>query len=380
MAKLRIKASQITDADVLFVSLVDRGANRIPYRIIKQDNNMINLHNLFKREIPKGTSLVGVALSSDDLAKKSEALLEKFGFTRDTRQKTEDGSALFMKPGNHDEYIVLKHDDNLMLMVGGRGITAMIPAVDLAQKADTASAGFYDFIKEDGIYGMASRVCDAMPYMIYRAVTNALTQQQASANVASLCAAFADYMTTLAKTLPPEAFLLVEGFEGAITVEAAEVEAKADDSAPEAPAESPAEAPAETPERPAEGDGEASSKEDAQEPKEENADSAVAAKAEVKKKSEMDYALEALRDLKDMVSSLYAKADAAEALSKDTAVKAEQALLKAESAASLAKGTVATSPGSLRGDPLPVKAEKKDKLEPIGLIDTAFQHRSRSNA
>ena len=40
MARLEMKATELTNTDVNFVSLVKRGANRIPFRITKGDEDM----------------------------------------------------------------------------------------------------------------------------------------------------------------------------------------------------------------------------------------------------------------------------------------------------------------------------------------------------
>jgi hypothetical protein len=64
MSTIEIEATELQDADVQFVSLVDRGANRIPFRIIKsqsketqtmtqkhqQPRDLYNLAHLFKRD------------------------------------------------------------------------------------------------------------------------------------------------------------------------------------------------------------------------------------------------------------------------------------------------------------------------------------------
>jgi hypothetical protein len=50
MPKLLLEAHELTDADVDFVSLVKRGANRIPFRIVKEDtSDMLDLHKIGRK-------------------------------------------------------------------------------------------------------------------------------------------------------------------------------------------------------------------------------------------------------------------------------------------------------------------------------------------
>src|SRR5262245_51975566 len=46
MPKLQLKATELVDTEANFVSLVKRGANRIPFRIMKKDETMIDLHKI----------------------------------------------------------------------------------------------------------------------------------------------------------------------------------------------------------------------------------------------------------------------------------------------------------------------------------------------
>ena len=43
MAKVVLKATELTNTDVDFVALVKRGANRIPFRITKGDDTVLDL-------------------------------------------------------------------------------------------------------------------------------------------------------------------------------------------------------------------------------------------------------------------------------------------------------------------------------------------------
>src|SRR3990172_7673579 len=72
--KMKVPLRELSNLDVNWVSLVDRGANRIPFRIVKRDPNkespMLNLSNAFgrvkKAEQPKETTVSAVVLAKGD--------------------------------------------------------------------------------------------------------------------------------------------------------------------------------------------------------------------------------------------------------------------------------------------------------------------------
>ena len=49
MPKFSISAHELTDTNVDFVALVKRGANRIPFRLTKGDNEMLDLYSIGRR-------------------------------------------------------------------------------------------------------------------------------------------------------------------------------------------------------------------------------------------------------------------------------------------------------------------------------------------
>ena len=53
MAKVVLKATELTNTDVDFVALVKRGANRIPFRITKGDDAVLDLDKIGRRLFQK---------------------------------------------------------------------------------------------------------------------------------------------------------------------------------------------------------------------------------------------------------------------------------------------------------------------------------------
>lgn len=81
MSKIEIKATELTDTDVNFVSMVKHGANRIPFRITKKENEMsLDLQALgrkfFKKAEPTPTIVAVLMEKSADVAVTKALLLE----------------------------------------------------------------------------------------------------------------------------------------------------------------------------------------------------------------------------------------------------------------------------------------------------------------
>jgi hypothetical protein len=57
MSRLEFKANELTDTDVSFVSLVKRGANRLPFRITKGDGDMLDLYAIGRKMFQKGDAV-----------------------------------------------------------------------------------------------------------------------------------------------------------------------------------------------------------------------------------------------------------------------------------------------------------------------------------
>jgi hypothetical protein len=109
------------DAEATHVSLVPRGANMIPFRIVKTDGqegtNMLNFRSVFKIEEPKPTVLAVVVPSETDAG---TARIEAAGFSTEFKQEV-DGAVAYLQQedvelGQADQVIV-KFDEGLSAVV-----------------------------------------------------------------------------------------------------------------------------------------------------------------------------------------------------------------------------------------------------------------------
>ena len=133
MAKVRLNVNKLGDPTVNYISLVSRGANRIPFRIVKheQEQSMIdlaslNLSKLFKGEkataestVPQ-PSIVGFVTMKDENFDTVKKHLKDAGYKISDTHEEADGSVVFKQTAEMpDEFAVLKMADSLLVLVEG---------------------------------------------------------------------------------------------------------------------------------------------------------------------------------------------------------------------------------------------------------------------
>jgi len=144
--KVTIQARELSEMDVSRVSLVKRGANRIPFRIVKSDGEStmsLNLSNLFLRKREILPSVIAVVLQPDaDVELYSKALVEA-GFEVDHVEETDEANTLMLKADSIPEDVTLyKVSAGAALVIAGiqKGLQTFPDSNDFAE--NIASAGF----------------------------------------------------------------------------------------------------------------------------------------------------------------------------------------------------------------------------------------------
>lgn len=163
MATVRTKLKQLRDADVRFISLVDRAATRIPFRVLKQDKEStmgIDLTRVFKTENsspvqPHISSLVVFAQKDETAAQKIQEAIEKHGFVTNRVQKSDEGETLVYAQGEEeakDTQIVRLSDQMLVsvanLPVPKGWVGELVEQHGFFPDLKLATSVLYDQIKE----------------------------------------------------------------------------------------------------------------------------------------------------------------------------------------------------------------------------------------
>jgi hypothetical protein len=202
MPKLLLEAHELTDADVDFVSLVKRGANRIPFRIVKEDtSDMLDLHKigrrLFKQADPVPTVVAAVVRKGADLEAVKARLIEAGLSVEHVTEQ--DGVLVFAQPNAEafDEGVV-KLDDDVGLVVSG-----IAKAFESFNFVDTE---FGKVFATEAFYPSLHMAKDMLTYTVGNIMSKAESPGAAAEAIAKAVDDFKAYITALAAKIPQHAF------------------------------------------------------------------------------------------------------------------------------------------------------------------------------
>lgn len=207
--KVVIPAKKILVADVTHISLVNRGANRVPFRIIKSDDpkesTVFNLDRLFSKNKkgeasnPSPNQMVAIAVATH-LALKLEPELQALGF--DVTQKTEHkGSTVYKQ---HDYT-----DEEVQLVAFSSDLAGLVKTTKgFDSWPETLS--FTDNLMVAGFYPSVSMATDALSYTIREAMYESADPTEASATIGKAIDEFKAYLLSVTSSLPVDAFKMEE--------------------------------------------------------------------------------------------------------------------------------------------------------------------------
>lgn len=212
MPKLKFQATKMSDAHVSHISLVERGANRIPFKVIKEETGMkafagLDLGGLFSRKAEKTVEepqVIAVATMNGDTLDAVKKSLTDAGFAVENMQEMEDGSVIFKQEGCSDEAladgVVVRLSENIAIVTKGFSPYNMDVTADGVTFADQCAAkGFYP-----GISAVMETLSDSIRSVVYAAKTPA----EAKVAVAKLFSEAAAYTGSFVASLPVKAFKL----------------------------------------------------------------------------------------------------------------------------------------------------------------------------
>jgi hypothetical protein len=137
MAKLKLQATKLENPSVSYISLVERGANRVPFRIIKEqksENGMIDLGKIFKKDstpvevvekaepeaapVSASPTIVGLVVEKSEccMAEISK-ILGDAGFKTDAQEDQDDGTVIFKQADDIAGADVVRVNSALLALV-----------------------------------------------------------------------------------------------------------------------------------------------------------------------------------------------------------------------------------------------------------------------
>lgn len=208
--KITVRARALKNGNANFISMVDRGANRLPVQALKnEDKNMFDLDNIFRRQ-----------KKERDAAIKNEvvALLvpadQTDGYVTAMKQENPDQDLhVFTVEGKeHVSVISLKSEEETdlsqaLIFQGGEDAPAV--AVSGAQKmlhdwGYDSDQGFAGSVISNGFYSNARSACDVFMSALFDTMEKAEDNPTEAVN--SLVTEFGSYMTSLVANVPAQAF------------------------------------------------------------------------------------------------------------------------------------------------------------------------------
>lgn len=198
MAKVEVKATELVDTEVEFISLVKRGANRIPFRICKKDeHDMINLSRVFRKADLSPSVISAVVRKGADLDVQKDRLV-KAGLSVDKMVEA-DGVYVFQQgiEEGQDE-AVLKVDEDLALVVTG--------LAKAFNDMNLESSSFADVFATEAYRPSVRMALDMLSNTISNVLAKAESTARARDDISKAIDEFKDYVVSLTGAIPVTAF------------------------------------------------------------------------------------------------------------------------------------------------------------------------------
>lgn len=210
--KITMRASELQGTDVNLVSLVGKGANRIPFKIMKEDNQMIDLASLGKKlfksaPIAPAIAAVMVAATADIAIVKSH--LVEAGLNVDN-EKNEGDFVVFTqdldaKPT--EDMTIMKLDNDVALVI--TGIQKHFASYDFS------SSVFNEVLTVEGFYPSVYMAKSILSQTIDNIMGQSGTAAEAREGIAKAVGDFSSYIMAITSAIPERAFKADNAYKNA---------------------------------------------------------------------------------------------------------------------------------------------------------------------
>lgn len=213
MPKVKMTATKMSDAKVSYISLVERGANRIPFKIMKQENQAmagafkgLDLGALFVKKAAKpDCEVVGVVTMKGEGFDSVVAQIGEAGFAVDSTVDMQDGSVVLAQVDKADgEGELIRMGDHALLITKGFRPYSM----DIT----SGEVSFADMVQAQGFYPGISTAMDVVRTIILSTAEKADDPIAASKSVGKVMDEFKTYVQSMISGLPAKAFKLESVF------------------------------------------------------------------------------------------------------------------------------------------------------------------------
>jgi hypothetical protein len=199
--KVTIEARELTDVEVSKISIVKRGANRLPFRIIKENkevNSMIDLSKLFfsKKEESPQPKIVALALEKGEYSDSILKSLEEIGFSGVAFDHTNDAVTLIKSEGDCDL-------NALTPIKMKNGAVAFISNIEKSIYIDSETeAGFMDAMVVNSVYPSINTAIYTLQDMIGAMLWESMSKAETTAALGVLLDDFKSYVMSVFNAVP----------------------------------------------------------------------------------------------------------------------------------------------------------------------------------
>lgn len=189
------------DAEATHVSLVPRGANMIPFRIVKDDreegNRMLNFQRVFKiKEAPAEVLAVVVPAESDE----AKARIEAAGFSTEFKQEI-DGAVAYIQQEDTElgqaDHVIVKFDE---------GTSAIVRLKRFEPFGDSTS--FDENLQKNGFLPGFDMALTVLRDTVFNALFEADDRPGAASTIDTAVKQFRGHIADMTAALPETAFKL----------------------------------------------------------------------------------------------------------------------------------------------------------------------------
>lgn len=213
--KIRMKARKLGNADVNFISLVERGANRAPFKIQKQESQTMIDFGFMSRKVQKsaaGGQIVAYVIQKADRKPELEKALKEAGAKVDV--VVEDGDVVIYKQDD----TVLKSEDGEV----NKEVVAVKLTDDFAVVCKgfdphqlTQESSFGEILKSHGFMPGFSMATEALYQSVRNSLLSSEDRSEAVKGIGEALDEYGNYVGGLAKQIPQAAFKSLEAFQKA---------------------------------------------------------------------------------------------------------------------------------------------------------------------
>ena len=195
--EIKRKMSEMKNADVRYISLVKRAANRMPFRVVKSDKEHqmgIDLSSLGRiiKKADKNPIVAGLVVFQQEDMASIEAAVKAEGFNVEAVIKNEDGTIIYSQVEDIKDVTIVRLSDSMAVLMQN---------IDTQAAAMSEAANFNAEFPAEGFFQS-----EVVAKAALEATVSGLIQKGEVAGIAAVTEQFTAYVAALTAAVPEAVF------------------------------------------------------------------------------------------------------------------------------------------------------------------------------